>query len=158
MKYVGIESQQVLQCLFFKFFRLYVIVIYFYNSYFSIKFYFYFLGPCFETTSLIPTSISPVVTNVASAFLCQNECQRRGDCLKFVYDTLTQNCYLNYQAPFQTKILILNGIIGPRSCVPNNYLGKKNFKHLFVLLKNKVKIPKRARCFKKLKKKIYSQY
>ena len=81
------------------------------------------VGTCFESTSQFVTSVSPVATNIASAYLCQHECQRRENCLKFVYDNSTRNCYLNYQTP-GTKIVLANAIIGPRSCVSNDYLGK----------------------------------
>ncbi len=81
-------------------------------------------GTCFETTSQVLTAISPLATNIASTYLCQNECERRGDCFKFVYDSSTKNCYLNYQTP-GTKVVLKNAVTGPRSCGFNNYLGKQ---------------------------------
>ena len=98
-----------------------------------------FSGACFEMASQVPTAISPVVSNIASTYLCQNECQRRADCFKFVYDSSTKNCYVNYQTP-GTKVVLKNAVMGPRSCGYNNYLGKQTKNPILLKMKSKWRI------------------
>ncbi len=80
-----------------------------------------YTGPCHESTFQLPTSALLVMPNVVSPFLCQNECQQRGDCLTFAYDKVSQNCYFNPQTP-GTKVVLTTAITGPKTCGFNTYL------------------------------------
>ena len=72
---------------------------------------------------MVPTAVSPALTNVDTAFICQLECQRRGQCNQFTYDANGKNCYLK---PLNTgtAITVTNATIGPKSCSYNAYQGK----------------------------------
>ena len=75
---------------------------------------------------MVPTAVSPALTNVDTAFTCQLECQRKGECTQFTYDPNGKKCYLK---PLNsgTAITVTNATIGPKSCGYNAYQGKNNF-------------------------------
>ena len=71
---------------------------------------------------MVPTAVSPALTNVETAFTCQLECQRKGDCTQFTYNANGKMCYLK---PLNTgtAITVTNATIGPKSCGYNAYQG-----------------------------------
>ena len=75
---------------------------------------------------MVPTAVAPALTNIETAFTCQIECQRKGDCTQFTYDTNGKNCYLK-PSNIGTRITVANATIGPKSCGYNAYQGNSCF-------------------------------